>query len=80
MRHHAVLNFMKRKNPKNFVLNYSGCKISLARAQLVTSLTSAKISVSQVNVVSHADVFRGARISSRAPLKTPAWEAKVNAG
>ena len=48
MRHHAVLNFMKGKQ-SNFVLNYSVCKISLARAQLVTSLTSPKISVSQVN-------------------------------
>ena len=35
----------------------------------------------RVIVASHAGVFRGARISSlptiRAPLKTPAWEARV---
>ena len=32
-----------------------------------------------VGLASHAGVFSGARISSliRAPLKTPAWEARV---
>ena len=34
----------------------------------------------EVSLASHAGVFRGARFwdEKRAPLKTPAWEAKVS--
>ena len=36
-----------------------------------------------ISIASHAGVFTGARISSlreekRAPLKTPAWEARIS--
>ena len=63
------------------------CGVCLWELRNQKKLAKYKSHPSRVSLASHAGVFRGARFSTlpvgrdekRAPLKTPAWEARVSA-